>query len=350
MSRFLSAALRDLEVYKPGEQPGTRNLVKLNTNESPFPPAPGVKEAVREAAGTLQLYSDLSAASLIGLLAETYDLEKNQITVSNGSDEILAFAFQAFGEKGLLFPDITYGFYPVWAKLYQLDACIVPLDEEFSVNPQDYKDAQGRCVVLANPNAPTGKALPLKDIEDIVKSNPDSVVIIDEAYVDFGGESALTLIPRYDNLLVVRTFSKSRQLAGGRLGFAMGNALLIEDLNRVRYSFHPYNVNTLTQAAGAAALRQPDYFEACRQRIMETREWTRKELTALGFRVLDSKANFLFAAAPGMSGGEYQQKLREKNVLIRYFDLPRIRDFTRITIGSQTQMERLIEATKELIP
>lgn len=348
MSRFLSEINRDLKAYVPGEQPKVKNLVKLNTNESPFPPAPGVKEAVKNAAENLQLYNDLSAAKLTGLLAKTCGVKENQVFVGNGSDEVLAFAFQAFGGGGLAFPDVTYGCYPVWAGLYHLDAKIVPLKEDFSIDPADYR-GNDRCVVIANPNAPTGMALPLSSIAEIAESNPDQVVIVDEAYVDFGAESAVALLPEYDNILVVQTFSKSRQLAGARLGFAMGNEELIKDLNLIRFSFHPYNVNTLTQTAGAAALEQPAYFEACRRAIMETRAWTKAELEKLGFRVLESKANFLFAKAPGMSGGEYQAKLREKNILIRYFDQPRIRDFTRITVGSREQMEKLIEATKELL-
>ncbi len=349
MSRFLNERLQGLEAYVPGEQPRVMNLIKLNTNESPFPPAPGVKEAAEKAAGTLQLYNDLTAAGLIRLLADTWGLEPDEITVSNGSDEILAFAFQAFGGHGLVFPDITYGFYPVWAALYGLDAEIVPLDEDFGVDIRDYCGRNDRCIVLANPNAPTGRALPLSDLESIVAGNPDQVVIVDEAYVDFGAESAAALVPKYENLLVVQTFSKSRQLAGGRLGFAMGSSALIGDLNRVRYSFHPYNVNSMTQAAGEAALRQPEYFEACRKTIMENREWTEKQLAALGFRVLPSKANFLFASAPGIGGKAYQEKLRERNILIRYFDWPRVRDFVRITIGSMAQMEALIQATKEIL-
>lgn len=349
MSRFLSARLQAMEAYVPGEQPDTRNLIKLNTNESPFPPAPGVCDAAREAAGSLQLYNDLKAGKLVRALAETYGLNTDEIAVSNGSDEILAFAFQAFGSNGLIFPDITYGFYPVWADLYGLDQKIVPLTGDFSVDIRDYL-SNDRCVVLANPNAPTGKALRLSELKTIVEANPDQVVIVDEAYVDFGAESALALVPRYENVLVVRTFSKSRQMAGARLGFAMGSRALIDDLNRVRFSFHPYNVNSMTQAAGAAALAQPEYFERCRKEIMETRAYTEKQLKALGFRVLESKANFVFASPPGLSGAEYQKKLRERNILIRRFDLPRIRDFLRITIGSMAQMEALIAATKEILP
>ncbi len=349
MSKYFNAALSGLQPYAPGEQPKVKNLIKLNTNESPFPPAPGVAEAVRDAAANLQLYNDLTAAALIGLLADTYGLRPDQIAVSNGSDEMLAFAFQAFGGGGLRFPDITYGFYPVWARLYGLETDVVPLRDDFTVNVSDYLGC-GRCVVLANPNAPTGIALPLNALRAIAAGNPDQVVIVDEAYVDFGAESAVKLVEEFDNLLVVRTFSKSRQLAGARLGFALGHSALISDLNRVRYSFHPYNVNSLTQAAGAAALREPGYFEDCRRAVMAAREWTKAQLEALGFRVLPSWTNFLFAAAPGLSGAAYQKALRERNILIRYFDLPRTKDFTRITIGTQAQMERLIEATKEILP
>lgn len=348
MSRFLSELNRGLKAYVPGEQPKVRNLIKLNTNESPFPPAPGVQEAVKKAAESLQLYNDLSAARLTRLLAETCGVGEKQIFCGNGSDEVLAFAFQAFGGGGVTFPDITYGCYIVWAGLYHLDAKIVPLKDDFTIDPADYRDGS-RCVVIANPNAPTGVALPLSAIAEIAAHNPDQVVIVDEAYVDFGADSAVALLPEYDNILVVRTFSKSRQLAGARLGFAVGSKELIDDLNLIRYSFHPYNVNSLTQAAGAAALEQPEYFETCRQAVMETRAWTKTELEKLGFRVPESRANFLFASPPGMNGGEYQRKLRERNILIRYFDQPRIRDFVRITVGSREQMEKLIEATKEIL-
>ena len=348
MSRFFSRRLSGLEAYTPGEQPRIMNLIKLNTNESPFPPAPGVTEAVRAAAESLRLYSDLSASRLISLLARDCGVKETQVICGNGSDEILAFAFQAFGEKGVAFPDITYGFYPVWAALYGLDAKIVPLNDEYGVDPADYR-GNDRMIVLANPNAPTGRALPLSAIRDILAANPDQMVVVDEAYVDFGAQSAAALLPEFENLLIVRTFSKSRQLAGGRLGFALGSEEAIGDLNRIRYSFNPYNVNSLTQAAGAAALEDPEYFEACRQAIMRTREWTADQLRALGFRVLPSQANFLFAAPPGMTGADYQRRLRENRILIRYFDLPRTRNFVRITIGSQEQMERLIQVTKEIL-
>ena len=348
MSRFLSAKNRALQAYVPGEQPKIKSLIKLNTNESPYPPAPGVAKAAAQAAETLQLYNDLSAAKLTGLLAQACGVKESQVFCGNGSDEVLAFAFQAFGGEGVAYPDITYGCYAVWTGLYHLDAKIIPLREDFTIDPADYENMD-RCVVIANPNAPTGIALPLSAIAHIAKANPNRVVIVDEAYVDFGAESAVKLLPEYENILVVRTFSKSRQLAGARLGFALGSEALIGDLNLIRYSFHPYNVNSLTQAVGAAALENPGYFEDCRQKIMETRAWTKAQLESLGFRVLDGRANFLFAAAPRMGGAEYQKRLRGKNILIRYFDQPRIRDFVRITIGSREQMEALIEATKEIL-
>ena len=307
-----------------------------------------MKEAAAEAAGTLQLYSDLSALKLRTLLAESCGVQPDQVTVSNGSDEILAFAFQAFGDCGLAFPDITYGFYPVWAALYGLDARIVPLDQDFRVRAADYYGC-GRTVVLANPNAPTGIALPLAEIARIAETNRDNVVIVDEAYVDFGAESAVKLLKDHENILVTRTFSKSRQMAGARLGFAVGSRELIGDLDRVRYSFHPYNVDSMTQAAGAAALMQPDYFEACRKSTMETRAWTRDQLEGIGFSVLPSKANFLFAKPPKISGKACQDALRERNILVRRFDLPRVKDYLRITIGSKEQMNALIRALKEMI-
>ena len=236
----------------------------------------------------------------------------------------------------------------MWAQLFGLDAKIVPLDEEFKIRPEDYS-GNDRTLVIANPNAPTGLALPLSAIREMLILNPDQVVIVDEAYVDFGTESAVALLPEFENLLVVRTFSKSRQLAGGRLGFAVGNPALIEDLNRIRYSFNPYNVNAMTQAAGAASLRDFAYFEDCRRAVMENREWTREQLLQLGFKVLPSRANFLFASHPSMSGKDYLEALRKENILVRYFDASRIRDYVRITIGTKAQMERLIEVTKGLI-
>ena len=350
MSRFLSKSRESLAPYTPGEQPKVMNLIKLNTNESPFPPSPKVVEAVSaEAVSRLRLYSDIQTTGLVQAIAERNRLSPEQIITSNGSDEILAFAFQAFGEAGVAFPDITYGFYSVWAELFSCPARIIPLNDDFTV-PLDSFLTNTHMVVLANPNAPTGLALPLSDIRRLLEANPDQVVVIDEAYADFAQESAVSLIPEYENLLVVQTFSKSRQLAGGRLGFAMGHPALIADLNRIKFSFNPYNVNSLTQLAGEAAMRDEAYFVSCRDRIIAAREWTRAELLKLGFTVLPSQTNFLFAAPNFCGGREYLTALRERNILVRHWSGERIKDYVRITIGTQEQMETLIRVTKELIP
>ena len=349
MSKFLSAGKASLSPYTPGEQPKVLNLIKLNTNESPFPPSPRVIDAVsREAVERLRLYSDIQTTALSDAIASRYGLSVDQVITSNGSDEVLSFAFQAFGEKGVAFADITYGFYSVWADLYGCPARIVPLNADFTV-PLEQFMTNRETIFLANPNAPTGIALPLSDIRRLLESNPDQVIVVDEAYVDFGSESAATLIDEYENLLVVQTFSKSRQLAGGRLGFAMGNKELIADLNRIKFSFNPYNVNSLTQLAGEAAMRDETYFDQCRRKIIESREWTIRELRALGFDVLDSAANFIFAAPRFMGGREYLEALRSRNILVRHWNSERIRDYVRITIGTQAQMETLIEVTKELM-
>lgn len=349
MSRFLSEGRKSLSPYTPGEQPKTLNLIKLNTNESPFPPSPKVIEAIgAEAVSKLRLYSDIQTTGLVSAIVERNGLSPEQVITSNGSDEILAFAFQAFGEAGLTFPDITYGFYSVWAELFGSPARIVPLNDDFTV-PLDRFMTNTHTVVLANPNAPTGLALPMTDIRKILEANPDQVVIIDEAYADFAQESAVSLIDEYENLLVVQTFSKSRQLAGARLGFAMGQKELIGDLNRIKFSFNPYNVNSMTQLAGEAAMRDEAYFAACRDQIIAARTWTEKELKKLGFTVLPSSANFIFAAPCFMGGKEYLDALRRRNILVRHWNNERIRDYVRITVGTQAQMETLIQVTKELM-
>lgn len=349
MSKFLSPGKASISPYVPGEQPKNVNLIKLNTNESPFPPSPEVIEAISaDAVSNLRLYSDIQTTGLVAAISERYDLSPDQIITGNGSDEILAFAFQAFGEAGVSFADITYGFYSVWAQLFKCPARIVPLNEDFTI-PIDAFMTNRETIFLANPNAPTGLVLSLSDISRLLEANPDQVVVIDEAYADFGDESAVRLIPEYENLLVVQTFSKSRQLAGGRLGFAMGNRELISDLNRIKFSFNPYNVNALTQLAGEAAMRDERYFNDCRKRIISTREWTSGELRGLGFSVLNSHANFIFAAPRFMGGKEYLNALRERNVLVRHWDSERIRDYVRITIGTQEQMETLVTITKELM-
>ncbi len=350
MSRYLSSRLQSLAPYIPGEQPkDMQTLIKLNTNESPYPPAPSVMEVINDhEVEKLRLYPDPEAGELKAELARRYGIQKGQIICGNGSDEVLAFAFLAYGEQGVQFADITYGFYKVWAGLYGLSATICPLDDNFGVVPQDYHDV-GKLVVIANPNAPTGMTIDQKAIEGILKSNPDNVVIIDEAYVDFGGESSVPLIEKYDNLLVVQTFSKSRNLAGARLGFGFGCTELIADLERVRNSFNPYNLNRLSILAGAACLREEGYFADCVGKIVSDREYTADTLQKLGCRVLQSSANFLFVSPPNMGGADYYKALREKGVLVRHFDSPRIGDFVRVSIGSRAEMEKFLTATNDTI-
>lgn len=348
MSRFLASKLCSLDAYTPGEQPRDSVYIKLNTNESPFPPSPGVAAAVTEAAQTLNLYSDPTCYDLNAAAAEYYGVSPEEILMTNGSDEILSFAFQAYGEDGFVFPDITYGFYPVFARLYGIDYETVPLTENFAVAPGAYRNI-GKSIVIANPNAPTGMALTVSEIEDIVASNPDHAVIIDEAYIDFGGQTCLPLIRKYDNLLVTRTFSKSFSLAGARLGFGIGNPALIADLNRIKYSTNPYNINRMTMAAGTAALKEHTYYEEnCRQ-IAQTRENTTQALRQLGFSVTDSVSNFLFAAHPAVDGDTLYRRLKEKRILVRHFDAPRIRNYNRITVGTAPQMDALLRAVKEIL-
>jgi len=350
MSRFLTERQSKLTPYVPGEQPRDRRYLKLNTNESPFPPPEGVIKAVSEAASTLRLYSDPESQDLREAMASVYGVGIDRITMNNGSDETLNFAFMAFADEKspLIFPDITYGCYTVFADLNHIPYEEVPLAEDLSIRAEDYIGVN-KTVVIANPNAPTGRFLPLKDIERIVASNPGNVVIIDEAYVDFGGESAVSLIDRYPNLLVVGTFSKSRSMAGARLGFGIGDPGLIADLNRIRNSTNPYNVNLLTSAAGVAALREQSYYdERCRM-IMENREWTRKELEGLGFEVIPSKANFLFARSREIGGKELYLSLKRKGVLIRHFERERICEYNRITIGTMEEMQTLIGKIREIL-
>ena len=349
MSRFFSDNFASLTPYTPGEQPKERQYVKLNTNESPFPPAPGVAAAVAEQAGKLQLYSDPEISTLRRKLAETYNVSLNQVICVNGSDEVLNFAFMAFADEArpLAFPAISYGFYPVFAQLNRIPYTEYPLMDDFSINVEDYIGIN-KTIVIANPNAPTGLCLSLADIERIVASNPDNVVIIDEAYVDFGGESAIALVPKYGNLLVTQTFSKSRSMAGARLGFGIGNEKLIADLNTIRYSTNPYNVNRMTEMAGVAALEDDTYFRANCAAIMENRAWTAMALTDLGFEVIPSFANFVFAKTDRMNGGQLYQKLKDKGVLVRHFTKDIIKDYNRITIGTMDQMKTLIRAIKEI--
>ncbi len=347
MSRFLSPRHQALDAYTPGEQPRVK-LIKLNTNESPYPPSPeAVRALTPEAIERFRLYSDIPARDLCQATGEFYGIDPSWILYSNGSDEILAFAFQAFGEAGVSFPDITYGFYPVWSDLYGLPASIHPVREDFSVDLDEYRG--GGLIVIANPNAPTSVAQPLDKIEALVKANPDTVVLIDEAYVDFGAETAVPLVEKYDNLIIVQTFSKSRSLAGARLGFAIAQPHLIADLNRIKCSFNPYNVGTPAQLMGAAAMRDRDYFELTRLAIIETRERAKAALEAMSFTVLPSCANFLFARAPGLSGEALQKALRSRNILVRRFDIPRIRDYLRISVGTPEEMRTLTEAIQAIL-
>ena len=350
MSRFFSERYSNLIPYTPGEQPKNMEYIKLNTNESPYPPSQNVYEAVKKEAEKLHLYSDPQASVITEKIAKRYGVDKSQVLVTNGSDEVLNFAFMAFGsdKKEMLFPNITYGFYTVFAELNGLRYREVPLKDDFTIDVNDYigKDTM---IVIANPNAPTGIALTLDEIEKIVKSNKNSVVVIDEAYVDFGAQSAVSLVDKYDNLLVTMTFSKSRSMAGGRIGFGIGSREIINDLNTIKYSTNPYNVNRISQVAGACAIDSDEYYMANCKEIIKTREYTKKSLEELGFLVLDSRANFLFAKSDKISGKDLYLKLKENGVLVRHFDKEIIKDFNRITIGTKEQMQVLIDKLAEII-
>ena len=351
MSRFLSRTLAAVTPYTPGEQPQDQQYIKLNTNESPYLPSPAVIAAVSEhEVEKLRLYSDPACADLLKAAAAHFGLQPEQIMPGNGSDENLFFALRAFcdADHPLAYADITYGCYGVWCGLMHIPSHIIPLKEDFTLDPKDYYGLN-QTIVLANPNAPTGIALPRAEIEGILKANPNNVVIVDEAYVDFGGESCVPLIDQYENLLVVQTFSKSRQLAGARLGLAMGNAKLIADLNRVKFSLNPYNINRLTLKAGQAALEDTAYFDTTRAAIVETRSWTRQQLEARGFTVLDSRSNFLFVRTARQDGGTLYRKLKENGVLVRHFDAPRIHSWLRITIGTPAQMQALLAALDKIL-
>jgi len=343
MSAFLDPRLNNLKPYTPGEQPQEGGFIKLNTNESPYPPSPRVLEALRDKAETLRLYPDPECRELRAAIAEAYGLDTEQLIAGNGSDELLAFIFQAFCPRGAAFADITYGFYKVWAQLYGVGARIVPLREDFALCLEDYRGLE-ETIFIANPNAPTGIALDPRDIAALAKEKPDRLVVVDEAYVDFGAESCLRFINEASNLLVVQTFSKSRNLAGGRVAFAAGNRELIADLNRIKFSFNPYNINRLSQIAGAAAVSDREYFLDCCSRIVATREKSAKELRQLGFEMTESRTNFLFARHPRLKGAEIYLKLREKGILVRHFGGERIEDYVRITVGSDREMDALINA------
>ncbi len=349
MSRFLSGRFADLTPYTPGEQPRDRSYVKLNTNESPFPPSPQVIAAVNAPeVERLNLYPDPECRLLKKRLAESYGVGEENVFVANGSDDILNFFFMAFCDDGVAFPSLSYGFYPVYAKLHKLNYTAVPLREGFRLEAEDYCGI-GSAVVLANPNAPTGRAISVGEIERIVASNPDHAVLVDEAYIDFGGVSCRGLLPRYENLIVCQTFSKSRSLAGGRLGFALGSEGLIRDLHTLKFSTNPYDINRLTQVAAIAALDSQSYYDKNCGIIAGNRAFTVMELEELGFEVVPSVANFIFVRHPDLPGGALYRRLKERGVLVRHWDSPEIEDYCRVTIGSMEQMQLLIRRIRELL-
>ena len=346
MSRFLNERFLNLEAYVPGEQPQDKKYIKLNTNEMPYPPSSGVVNAVSQTADTLNLYPDPTGKALKEKLSETYGVSPENVFLSNGSDEILSFAFMSFFDKGVAFADITYGFYKVYAELYGVNAEIIPLKEDFSIDPAEYENARGG-VVIANLNAPTGRVLSAESIERIVKS-AGGIVIIDEAYADFGDVSCVKLTEKYDNLIIVRTYSKSRAMAGARLGFAIANKQVIDDLEKIKFSTNPYNINRLTLRAGVAALEDEEYYKACISKIRDTREYVSDELKKLGFDVQPSQANFIFAKSAQMSGEMLYSKLKNAGILVRHFTGERIKEYIRITIGTREQMEALISEVKRI--
>ena len=343
MSRFFSQKYKNLTPYTPGEQPKDMKYLKLNTNESPFPPSKKAISQAKKAAKSLQLYPDPECRVLTEKIAENLGVDFENVLVTNGSDEILNFAFMAYCDSNTpaIFPDITYGFYPVFAEINGLPYEQIPLKEDFSIDINDYVGAN-KTIFIANPNAPTGIALKPSEIEEILKSNPDNVVVIDEAYVDFGGESCVPLIHKYDNVLVTQTFSKSRSMAGARLGFGVGSKELIRDLNTIKYSTNPYNINRMTMAAGLGVMADEKYTKKNCKAIIESREYTHAELKKLGFEMTNSLTNFVFAKHPDISGKDLYLKLKENGVLIRHFDKESICEYNRITIGTKSQMKKLI--------
>lgn len=350
MSKFWSPLTASLVPYVPGEQPKDKTYIKLNTNENPYPPSPKVIEAIQAAANAdLRLYPDPTCEALVQAAADYYGLPAGQVFVGNGSDEILAFAFAAFFDpaKKLLFPDITYSFYKVYAKLYGLQTELIPLDEQFCIQADRYRPDNGG-VIIPNPNAPTAQLLPLTDIRRLLENNPDQAVVIDEAYIDFGGESAISLIREYPNLLVVQTLSKSRSLAGLRVGFAFGSEELIEGLNRIKNSFNSYTLDRLALAGAIASFEDDAYFRETTARVIATRERVTKQVQELGFRATDSKANFVFITHPELPAKSIFQQLRDKGVLVRYFDQPRIDEYLRVSIGTDEEMDAFVAALREI--
>ncbi len=350
MSKFFSPRFEKLIPYTPGEQPKDRKFIKLNTNESPFPPCAEAVSAAKEAAERVELYSDPDCYRFRQKLSEIYGVSPDMVIAANGSDEVLNFAFMAFcsDDCPALFPDITYGFYPVFANISNVPYLTFPLSEDFTVDITPYKETYGT-PFIANPNAPTGIVLPIEKIEELVSSNPERVVVVDEAYVDFGAESAVCLVSKYDNLLVTGTFSKSRSMAGARLGFGIGSQKLISDLNTLRCSTNPYNVNSITLAMGIATLENDSYSKKNCLEIEQNREWTKKELSRLGFEFTPSMANFIFARHAKISGESIYSSLREKGILVRHFSTERIKDYNRITVGSKKEMQALVLSLEQIL-
>ena len=350
MSRFFSSKFSALTPYTPGEQPKERKYIKLNTNESPFPPSEKAMRMAADAAENLQLYSDPEQRLLTKAVADNLGVDPAEVLLTNGSDEILNFAFMAFcdGDHPAVFADLTYGFYKVFAQLNCVPYEEIPLKDDFSICTDDYIGIN-KTIFIANPNAPTGILLSVDEIEKIVKSNPDNVVVVDEAYIDFGGESCVPLIKKYDNLLVTRTFSKSRSMAGARLGFGVGCRELIADLNTIKYSTNPYNVNSMTAAAGLGTMADEEYTLKNCKTIIENREYVTRELRALGFEMTDSMTNFVFAKHEKVSGEDIYKGLRERGILVRHFSTPRICEYNRITVGSLDEMRALVAAVKEIL-
>ncbi|MBQ6998020.1 MAG: histidinol-phosphate transaminase [Oscillospiraceae bacterium] len=350
MSRFFSKKYKDLVPYVPGEQPQDRSYIKLNTNESPFQASPGAQAAVAEAATRLQLYSDPECRLLRQKAAALYGISPDEVIFTNGSDELLNFVIMAFcdADTPAVFPDITYGFYKVFAQLNAVPYTQIPLMADFSVNVSDYIGCN-KTILIANPNAPTGLALSLADVEKIVAGNPDNLVLIDEAYVDFGGQTAVPLIRKYDNLLIAQTFSKSRSMAGARLGMAIGCPALIQDLKNIQFSTNPFNVNAMTMAAGVGALEDAEYFKENCAKIIANRQWTIAELDKIGFTTVPSQTNFILTKNPAIGGKALYLALKEKGVLVRHFDTDRLRDYVRVTIGTAEQMGIFVATVKQIL-
>ncbi len=352
MSIFWSEIAKQITPYVPGEQPRDKKYIKLNTNENPYPPSPEVIKAIRKAANEdLRLYPDPDCNELRCVIAEYFTLSKDQVFIGNGSDEILAFSFPAFfnPKKPILFPDITYSFYTVYAKLFHIDYHLIPLDHEFSI-PVDQLTKKNFGIIFPNPNAPTGKYLPIEKIKHVLEKNKEVMVIIDEAYIDFGGKSAVSLLSQYPNLLIIQTLSKSRSLAGLRLGFALGHKDLIEGLNRVKNSFNSYTIDRLALACAKEAIKDTTYFNNIRNKIITTREQTANQLIDFGFKVIDSKANFLFITHPVHPAEKLFSQLKEWGILVRYFKTPRIDNYLRVTIGSDEQMDTFLTTVQKLLP